>query len=289
MSESPVLELHRRVRRRRRQLGMTGTDLAVRAGISTSYVSLIETGTRVPDEEVAARLARALDDDEALYRAWARAARFGSHDLALLNELELIARTPAYARLVESGQELPPLRGAGRPPVETATSADLSTRLREVASRISPAPRGWGAVEPAGGPVVAVPILGAGEDPRGLARGALARDRLLLDRRLVGGRESHELFAYEVTADMTRLKGVAGVGDRVVFRFGGEPAPDRIAVIHTGAGIVLTRALVKGQILLVLPGEGGGEYEPIPLDRGSSVGDLVLGTQAVLIRPWPVA
>jgi predicted transcriptional regulator len=36
------------MRRRRSQLGLTGTDLALRAGISTSYVSLIETGAKVP-------------------------------------------------------------------------------------------------------------------------------------------------------------------------------------------------------------------------------------------------
>jgi transcriptional regulator with XRE-family HTH domain len=107
-----------------RRSRLTGTEVAQRAGISTSYVSLIETGAKVPDEEVAASLARALEDDEALYRAWARAARIGVHDLALLNQLEAIARTPAYVDLVESGQELPKLRAheAGRPEPE----ADLA-------------------------------------------------------------------------------------------------------------------------------------------------------------------
>ena len=95
MSEKRLPDLHTRMRRRRSQLGLTGTELAQRAGISTSYVSLIETGAKVPEEDVAASLARALDDDEALYRAWARAARLGVHDLALLNELEAISRTPA--------------------------------------------------------------------------------------------------------------------------------------------------------------------------------------------------
>jgi transcriptional regulator with XRE-family HTH domain len=107
-----------------RRSRLTGTEVAQRAGISTSYVSLIENGAKVPDQEVAASLARALEDDEALYRAWARAARIGVHDLALLNQLEAIARTPAYVDLVESGQELPKLRAheAGRPEPE----ADLA-------------------------------------------------------------------------------------------------------------------------------------------------------------------
>ena len=73
MDEKRLPDLRARMRRRRLQLGLTGTGLAQRAGISTSYVSLIETGAKVPEEDVAAGLARALDDDEALYRAWARA------------------------------------------------------------------------------------------------------------------------------------------------------------------------------------------------------------------------
>ena len=101
-----------RMGRRRSQLGLTGADLALRAGISTSYVSLIETGAKVPEEDVAADLARALDDDGALYRAWARAARLGVHDLALLNGSRAIPARRPIGRLVESGEELP---GSRRP------------------------------------------------------------------------------------------------------------------------------------------------------------------------------
>ena len=63
MSEKRLPDLRARMRRRRAQLGLTGTELAQRAGISTSYVSLIETGAKVPEEDVASGLARALDDD----------------------------------------------------------------------------------------------------------------------------------------------------------------------------------------------------------------------------------
>ncbi len=54
---------------------MTGLKLARRAGVSASYVSLIEHGEKVPSERVAVRLARALGDREDLYRAWAATAR----------------------------------------------------------------------------------------------------------------------------------------------------------------------------------------------------------------------
>ena len=62
MDEKRLPDLRARMRRRRLQLGLTGTGLAQRAGISPSYVSLIETGAKVPEEDVAAGLARALDD-----------------------------------------------------------------------------------------------------------------------------------------------------------------------------------------------------------------------------------
>jgi transcriptional regulator with XRE-family HTH domain len=267
------------MRRRRAQLGLTGTELAQRAGISTSYVSLIENGAKVPDEDVAAGLARALDDDEALYRAWARAARLGVHDLALLNELEAIARTPAYLSLVESGEELPRLapRGAESP----GTDTDLARRLREVASRLTPAS------SLATPHVVSVPLLAEGADPASLdgSRSRSVRDRLLLDSRLIGGHEAKDLFAYEVTPGATRhLRGVAAPGDRVVFRRGGAVTPDRISAVRAARGIVLARALVQERSLLLLPGEGETTFESVGLGEGRGLSDVVAGTHVLLLR-----
>ena len=273
MIERRLPGLHTRMKRRRAQLGLTGTELAQRAGISTSYVSLIENGAKVPDEDVAAGLARALDDDEALYRAWARAARLGVHDLALLNQLTAIARTPAYVNLVESGQELPRLDAA----------TDLASRLREVASRLTPEPL----PEPATPAVVGIPILAEGADPASLdgSRSRAVRDRLLLDRRLVAGHEPNQLFAYEVTPGLTKhLRGVATPGDRIVFCRGGTVTPDRICAIRTGRGIVLARALVQERSLLILPGEREASFESVSLGDGRELSDVVAGTHVLLIR-----
>ena len=71
------IPLHERIRNLRHKLGITGYELAERAGISPSYVSLIEKGLKVPHPEVAIRIARVLGDDEDLYAAWARSARHG--------------------------------------------------------------------------------------------------------------------------------------------------------------------------------------------------------------------
>ena len=284
MIEPRLPPLHTRMRKRRAQLGLTGTDVAQRAGISTSYVSLIENGAKVPDEDVAAGLARALEDDEALYRAWARAARIGVHDLALLNQLEAIARTPAYVELVESGRELPRLRPGEDEGPEAKTETDLARRLREVASRLAPSP---GADAASAGPppgVVAVPVLAEGADPAEIER-ARSRDRLLLDRRLLGGHEPRQLFACEVPASATgHLRGVAAPGDRVVFRRGGAVAPDRICAVRTDHGLVLSRVLVQERSLLLLPGEGETQFESVGLGEGRELPDVVAGTHVLLIR-----
>jgi transcriptional regulator with XRE-family HTH domain len=285
------------MRRRRSQLGLTGTELAQRAGISTSYVSLIENGAKVPEESVAAGIARALVDDEALYRAWARAARLGIHDLALLNELAAISRTPAYVDLVESGGELPRLEAPAARAAGPSTAGDLASRLREVASRLGPealaarrpGPPTGPAVfaEPESAAVVAVPVLGPGTDPATLdaPRARAVVDRLLLDRRLVGGHDPQELFGYEVTPAATgHLRGLAAAGDRIVLRRRGTVAPDRICAVRTGRGIVLTRVLVGEDTLLLLPGDGEQDFESVGLPGGGELSDVVVGAHVLLIR-----
>jgi transcriptional regulator with XRE-family HTH domain len=286
------------MRRRRSQLGLTGTELAQRAGISTSYVSLIENGAKVPEEHVAAGIARALGDDEALYRAWARAARLGTHDLALLNELAAISRTPDYVSLVESGEELPRLEARPAPAGEKAPAGDLAARLREVASRLGPealaarrrSPQASPSVATAGGErpaVVAVPVVPAGTDPAAVEAGRArpSGDPLLLDHRLVGGHDAGSLFACEVAPGAEKhLRGVAAPGDQVVFRRGGAVSPDRVCAVRTGAGLVLARVLVQERSLLLLPGEGETSFESVSLPEAGKVSDVVVGTHVLLIR-----
>jgi transcriptional regulator with XRE-family HTH domain len=281
--------LHTRIRRRRAERRLTGTDLAQRAGISTSYVSLIENGAKVPDEDIAARLAQALDDDPALYRAWARAARLGLHDLALLNELDTIARTPAFASLVESGRELPRLEATSGPsPRQPATPSDLAARLHEVAFRLDPATLAGTsrAVVPMAA-FVSVPELVSGADPADLSAAStrIVRDRLLLDQRLFGGQGPDELFAYAVAErDTKHLRGIASPGDRVVLRRDVVLEPDRICAVRTAAGIVLSRVLVRERSLLLLPGEGEIEFESVELPLPGETAAVVVGSHVLLIR-----
>jgi hypothetical protein len=199
--------------------------------------------------------------------------------------------------LVESGDELPRFEATPAPPGGKAPAGDLAARLREVASRLGPealaarraSPRSSPTLlaEPERQAVVAIPVLAAGTDPSALeaipARSVV--DRLLLDRRLLEGRDARELFAYEVTPAATKhLRGVAAPGDRVVFQRHGAVTPDRICAIRTAQGIVLTRALVKEGSLLLLPGEGEVDFESVGVPEPGTLSDVVLGTHVLLIR-----
>ncbi len=276
---SRLPDLAARIRVRRTQLGLTGADLAQRASISPSYVSLIENGAKVPDEDVAAQLAASLEDDADLYRAWVRAARLGLQNLDLLKRLEAASRTPAYRSLVESGQELPKLADAD-------ATAELSSRIREVATRLaSPSPTEEARPETAS--VVSVPVLSPGTDPAGLeAAGAAGGviERLLLDRRLFPA-SAQGLFAYEVAEpDMKHLRGVARPGDCVVLeRAGRAPAPDCICAVRHPAGLRLSRVLASGHTLLLLPGEGENGFASIDLGHDQTPADLVVASHVLLI------
>jgi DNA-binding XRE family transcriptional regulator len=282
--------LNARVRARRSQLGLSGVELAERAGISPSYVSLIEKGAKVPDEDVAVALARVLEDDADLYRAWARAARLGLHDLALLQRLELIARTPAYVSLVESGRELPRLASPDAPSDETT---ELAARLREVAGRLSvpadaPRPRPASPEGPAAPPTLRVPVLvdGAEPGPAGSPPPPSAvRDHFSLDPRLLARGPSGPLFACRVSPEsLKHLRGLAEPGDVVVFERNGRPAARRICAVRTSHGLVLARVLYQGPSLLLLPGEGEHQFESLHVGDEQGLADVVLGAQVLLIR-----
>src|SRR5262245_460219 len=63
----------KRIEVRRKELGWTLADLAREAGLKApSYVLHIEKGDKVPSEDVAERLARALGEDVESFTAWAR-------------------------------------------------------------------------------------------------------------------------------------------------------------------------------------------------------------------------
>jgi transcriptional regulator with XRE-family HTH domain len=280
-----------RIRNRRTALGLSGVELAQRAQISPSYVSLIERGFKIPNEDAAARLARALGDDEELYRAWARAGRYGLDKLDQLQRLDELTSTSQTVRMLASGRDLPPARSAAAPaprartPEPTVASSpppaeeDLSMAEMDDAADVS---------EPAqSDAVVEVPVLPAGTDPRHMLD-ANALPPLHLDARLVG-EDAAGLFAYELDrAAAARLGDIASEGDYVVLtrrvrRLGTE----RVYAVRGEDGrIRLGRVLFKTNSLLLLPPAGGTDIEVVPLRDREEWRERVLGAVVLTMKRW---
>jgi transcriptional regulator with XRE-family HTH domain len=286
MGRQRLPSLNARIRTKRTQLGLTGAELSQRAVISPSYVSLIEKGAKVPNEDVAARIARALRDDEDLYRAWARASRLGLHKINLLNRIEAISRSPAYMSLVESGEALPaqPPEDAPADAAFAEASGESPASLPPAQAPLLPAPSALPSSEDS--EIFRISVLADGADPgRTLPSPLAIRDRLLVDRRLVADHSPERLFAYEVTVPaMSHLRGLASPGDRIVFQRGGRVGPDRICAVRTPEGIVLSRVLFKGRSLLLLPGEGERDFASVDVEGIKALPGVIAGTHVLLIR-----
>jgi transcriptional regulator with XRE-family HTH domain len=109
-ADSPVPE---RIRNRRNRLGMTGAELAKRIGVSPSYVSLIESGAKIPSPSVAEKIARALRDSPDLYHAWVLSSRQGGWRQALRSShyWQAYSTDPRSLERVASGADVPDLAG----------------------------------------------------------------------------------------------------------------------------------------------------------------------------------
>ena len=133
---------------------------------------------------------------------------------------------------------------------------------------------------------ITVPVLAPGADPgRTIPSPMAIRDRLVIDSRLVEDYDPGRLFAYDVTArDLVFLRGLASVGDRIVFRRGGRVAPDRICAVRTSSGVALARVEFQGHSLLLLPGEGMRDAKPLRLENFEGLAGAIAGTHVLLIR-----
>jgi transcriptional regulator with XRE-family HTH domain len=277
--------IRQRIRNRRKVRGMTAYELADRAGISPSYMSLIESGSKLPSEEIAVRIAEALDDDVDLYRAWVQASRypdFGKHIERLLR-LERVGSTPESRARVRRGGRIgdeasPSKRPGGR--FAKARPGSASERMRRWARRL--ASKGaepdeavmsegvasldaldqssFAVVEDLASsdsdaaPTVEVPLLSDGADPwndPGDADDVI--EWLQIDSRfLPPGIE--QPFAYRPgEAAVERVRGLIRPGDVVVLTTQVQSVdPSGIYAIRYEDGVVLSRLVRHGSMLLGL-------------------------------------
>jgi transcriptional regulator with XRE-family HTH domain len=290
---------------------MLSAELARRAGVSPAYVSLIEKGLKVPSEEVAEAIARALEDGADVYRAWARAARFADPRGAAA-DLSLAADWWDDRRLrfrISSGKDLEsapaePLRPTGptgsaprrrgkavavrgqdaraKPGLLLDSREEGLEAVRDAASRAS---------QPASGgrsPLEDVPVLEAGVDPldRDPVPERLVIDRMLVDRRLVAGPRFVRPFAFRADAAIAaRVPDEVREGDWVlVSREVGRLAPATVYLVRLRKGLVLSRLVHRDDRILLLPAPGSPEIDEIPLEKGEAPERRIAGEVAVVVR-----
>jgi transcriptional regulator with XRE-family HTH domain len=252
---------------------MTGVELARRVGVSPAYISLIESGAKVPRVSKAVEIAAVLDDDPAPYRLWALMARAGKE-----SSWDDLARSMSYAsdsrmrRHLGSGEDIPQ-----SPVAEEAADASGLAEIRSQLARVrDDAER-----------LVEVPVIETGVDPGSGTEipEELVLDRLLLDRALVRGDRLLRPFAFRAGGSTTaRLRGEARPGDWVVISSAvGKLDPDTVYAVRTSRGLVLSHVVSKGATLLLPAGEGRRDIEVIEVGKDGPLEHLA-GRLALVVR-----
>jgi len=323
MRDQTIPQLIRTLRERRR---LAGYQLAKMAGISPSYLSLIESGQKLPSIKVAERLAKVLGADPEVFRAWVETA--DEPDLAArqsrLDKLRAVQSPLPRAMLHRRGRSR--VRGlvdglawgggkgerarAGSTPEETAEADETaglaeaadpaSLKLDEAAASLQSMalepehPTAQGSVMdymPVGlEQTVHVPLLKEGTDPDRL-RGSehLIDETIAVDRGLLeDDQDPRELFAYRVTSrSIERVHNLVLPGDILVFATNPEGVdPTAVYAVRAGRGILLSRIVYSDPVLLLTPADHN--QSPMQVDVGNEEGlrRALAGVVVTGIRTW---
>ena len=272
----------KRIKDLRVGLGLTLQDLADRVGIAPSHVFHIENGDKVPSEDLAVKIARALREDEDLYRAWAR-ARSRSDFYTAVESAGVLAQ---YLRSTEEapehkliGRAAPPQRWE-RPEIASAQDeAQLTASYRQLAQEQA-------AARPAR---LLIPLIAAGEDPRRESAPHHVVEMLRLDPRVLDPAEPLERpFAYALTRRITdRVEGLLPDQGVAIFTTRAQPVvPHEIYAVRHSGRVVVSRVMWNGRELLLLPAPGGSDFIVLPAASEAEVAALIVGRVAV-VRAGP--
>jgi len=239
----------RRMRTRRIASGLTLAALGQRVAAAPSHLCHIEGGEKVPNEDLAGRIAHALGDDEQAYRAWSR-ARAGS-------EFEAVAEAADRVRAFLLAAE--------------EAGADIA---RLAAERAGPRPTR-----------VLVPVLDP-ETPEAGATSSRAGESLrLAPNALAGIPDLERPFALALDPALTRrVPGrLPARGHAILTRRILPLRPDGVHAVRAGGRVELARALWNGRELIVLPAPGQSDFVVLGAADEATLRALVLG-RVVLAR-----
>ena len=245
----PIAQL---IRARRTSLGLTLAELARRAGLKApSFIHHLEAGLRLPSEEVAARLARALGEDEVLFRAWAH-LRGGARLDAALEAARTIEKRLASA---ETGA----MRWIEGSPARAEAPAPVA--------------------------LMRVPLLRYSADPDAAALEEPAPEALRFDARALPPEAWLKPFAYRLAEAPARCGGRLAAGDLVLLTRNAWPIhPDAIYAARAAGEIALS-PLEWRTGTLWLRSAGGGASEPLP--PSGIPPSALAGRVAAVIRARP--
>jgi transcriptional regulator with XRE-family HTH domain len=282
----PNLPIPERIRNRRETLGIAGYELAARSGISPSYLSLIETGAKLPSEEIAVRIAEALGDDPDFYRAWVHATRHPDLDahMARMQRLASVSSDPELRGRLRRGEPIDEGPGFPRASERGARWARHLGRAHDGETVAQEGlPFSGGRRE-----TISVPLLSDGADPGDEPEDAAeVIETLSVDPRLLPP-DIVRPFAYRPGPSLLeRVRGAIRTGDVVVLT--ARPAdvdPSGIYAVRYEGRVVLSRVLRHGTTLLLLPADDTGR--PVSIDSRDETALLsrLAGAVVTTIRTW---
>ena len=278
-----------RIRGVREAAGIRLQDLARRVGLATSHFHYIEKGKVAPTEEVAARLARELGEDESLYRVWARSRQ-------RMDVPTLLRAAPVLAEYFKRWGDLlrDPRQAVRLPATEVAAleHALIAGPARAVtlgAPAIADAattPAEAGAIAGPRPARVLLPVIAVGRDPD------LPSSRAGTLR--IAPEDFRELEALErpfavpiTTANARRMPQLLPPRGHAIFTRRVLPLEaGAIHAVRLGDGLAFARVLWNGRDLLVLPAPGGQDFETFAAPDEAALRRHVPG-RAVLVHREP--
>jgi len=279
MGTDPVTErLLRLLRRRRKAKGWTVRDLAEAAGISPSYVSLIENGHKSPDPSITERIGSALGIDRELLAALVRLQERPSDpnetiDVAarLLKRLDEVEAADGVDvermsfRLGMSAMSHDAMMASPMGSEAAMASAAGSPRM------VSSPPAEYEPQNPARH-VIPIPMIDEGTEPFESSR---ERRPIWLDRRALPEREELEgAYAWRLSSrGLERVRGIYRRGDIVIIspRAWSPDAlhPRMVFAVRSEGEVLLSRVGWTGtQLVLQSPGSGSPVILPASGDAG---------------------
>jgi transcriptional regulator with XRE-family HTH domain len=240
------------IRAARKAKGLTGVELAKVIGVTPAYISLIETGAKVPRVRKAVAIAVALGLEPKELRSWVLLEREKKDELALTR------------------------KGASSPRSKSAEPT-LRPKLRSTPDATGKAPIG----------MAELPILDLNQAGRS-SFASRGRTGFLVDFRVLP-RGTGKAFASQVgEQEVARAAPDVVAGDWVVVTPAGRRLqPKRIYVLRVGSKTFLGRVIEKAGTVAIL---GGPLGEAHLVEVGETGRDqLILGQVEAVIRSYSTA